>query len=143
MKITAQNYEQMKAWFAHMVPKTFRPELISPETHPVACLEQTERGSPSKARIGLAMAIGDIIEMTEAWPINQVAEKDSLLLSDGLPTLTEARLLFSKSIRRVLKRGSIKNEVEYYAIRNAAELQQIGGEEVWPLLSAYEARQQR
>ena len=72
-----------------------------------------------------------------------MADTDRLLLSDGLPTLTEARLLFSKSIRRVLKRGSINNEVEYYALRNAAELGQNRGEEMWSLLSTYEARQQR
>jgi hypothetical protein len=143
MKIDARNYEQMKAWFAHMVPKTIAPELMTAETHPVACLEQIESRWPGKARNGLAMAIGDTIEMTEGWPLARVAETDRLLASDGLPTLTEMRVRFSKVIRRVLTRGSIKNEVEYYALRNAAELTPEGGEELWSLLSAYEAQQQR
>jgi hypothetical protein len=89
------------------------------------------------------MAIGDTIEMTEGWPLARVAEIDRLLASDGLPTLTEMRVRFSKIIRRVLTRGSIKNEVEYYALRNAAELTREGAEELWSLLSAYEAQQER
>src|SRR5689334_13405588 len=109
MKIDARNYEQMKAWFAHLVPKTIAPELLTPENHPVACLEQIESRWPAKARNGLAMAIGDTIEMTEGWPLKQVAETDRLLANDGLPTLTEMRVRFSKVIRRVLNRGSIKN----------------------------------
>jgi hypothetical protein len=139
MKIDAGNYEQMKAWFGHLVSKTIPPERITPETHPVARLEQIESRWPGKARNGLAMAIGDIIEMTEDWPLEKVAETDRLLASNGLPTLTEARVRFSKVIRRVLNRGNIKSEVEYYAVRNAADLTKDGGEELWALLSAYEA----
>jgi hypothetical protein len=142
MRIDAQNYEQMKAWFAYLVAETIPPELITPETHPVACLEQIESRWPGKARSGLAMAIGDTIEMTEGWPLERVAETDRLLANDGLPTLTEMRVHFSKVIRRVLNRGSIKNEVEYYALRNAAELAHDGGKKLWSLLSAYEHQQE-
>lgn len=143
MKIDAQNYEQMKSWFAHLVPKIFAPALLTPETHPVACLEQIESRSPGKARAGLATAIGDSIEMTEGWSLERVAETDKLLAGDGLPTLTEMRIRFSKVIRQVLKRGTIRNEVEYYALRNAAELTQDGRDALWTLLSAYEAQQDR
>jgi hypothetical protein len=143
VKIDARNYEQMKAWFAHMAPQTIAPELMTAEIHPIACLEQIESRWPGKARNGLAMAIGDTIDMTEGWPLARVAETDGLLASDGLPTLPEMRVRFSKVIRRVLTRGSIKNDVEYYALRNAVELTREGGEELWSLLSAYEAQQGR
>jgi hypothetical protein len=84
------------------------------------------------------MAIGDLIEQTEAWSPERRAATDDLLASEGLPTLTEMRACFSKVVNRVLTRGSIKNDVEYYALRNAAELNERDGQELWRLLSAYE-----
>lgn len=89
------------------------------------------------------MAIGDTIEQTDGWLPEKVATLDQHLMKEGLPTLTEMRLRFSKVIRRVVSRGSINNDVEYYAVRNAAELGREGGEALWPLLAAYEGRPSR
>ena len=86
------------------------------------------------------MAINDTIELTECWPIEKVEATDHLLDLDDLPTLTEMRLRFSKVIRRVVARGNIKNDVEYYAVRNAAELAHEGQKALWELLGAYEER---
>ncbi|HET7576922.1 MAG TPA: hypothetical protein VFK19_10230 [Sphingomicrobium sp.] len=86
------------------------------------------------------MAINDTIEATERWPADKVEAIDDLLEREGLPSLTEMRLRFSKVIRRVVARGSIKNDVEYYAVRNAAELADDGQEALWKLLAAYEKR---
>jgi hypothetical protein len=140
MKVDAQNYEQMRAWFARLVPETVPADLLTPENDPVGCLDQLAVRSPAKARSGLAMAIGDTIEATEGWPGERVAAVDHLLEREGLPSLTEMRLRFSKVIRRVVGRGSIKNEVEYYAVRNAAELTKNGQEALWKLLATYEGR---
>src|SRR6188472_3143566 len=126
MRIDAREYDRMKAWFAHLVPLTVAPEFITAETDPIACLERMESRWPGKARSGLAMTIGDTIEMTDGWPASKVEETDQLLAADGLPTLSEMRVRFSKVIRRVLNRGHIKDEVEYYALRNAAELSHDG-----------------
>jgi hypothetical protein len=140
MKIDADNYNQMKAWFDRLVPETVPADLLTPEAHPIACLEQIEARWPAKARTGLAMAIGDTIEQTDGWPLEKVAAVDELLASDDLPTLTEMRVRFSKVIQRVLSRGSIKNGVEYYAARNAAELANDSHADLWKLLAAYEER---
>lgn len=143
MKIDAQNYEQLKAWFARLVPEIIPSNLITQETHPIACLEQIEARWPAKARSGLAMAIGDTIEQTDGWPMEKVAAVDELLAKDNLPTLTEMRLRFSKIIRRVVARESIKSEVEYYAVRNAVELSNDSQEGLWRLLAEYEERATR
>lgn len=89
------------------------------------------------------MAIGDTIEQTDCWSPARVAEADEILASDGLPTLSEMRVRFSKVIKRVVNRGSIKNDIEYYAVRNGAEVAQDGGQDLWPLLTAYEQSQAR
>ena len=72
------------------------------------------------------MAIGDTIEATEGWPCDRVAAIDSELATQGLPSLTAMRIRFSKVVIRVTGRGSIKNDVEYYAVRNAVKLADEG-----------------
>jgi hypothetical protein len=138
MKVDAGNYNQMRAWFAQLVPETFPAGLLTPENDPVECLDKIAVRTPAKARSGLAMAINDVIEATGGWPIEKVEALDHLLEREGLPTLSEMRLRFSKVVRHVLARGSIKNDVEYHAIRNAAELSHERAEVLWQLLSAYE-----
>ncbi|MFN3725841.1 MAG: hypothetical protein ACK4SZ_06000 [Allosphingosinicella sp.] len=82
------------------------------------------------------MAINDIVEMTDDWTQERISSVDLTLQQQGLPTLTEMRGRFSKLVQRAVRRGSIKDDVEYYAVRNAANLAE--GERLWPLLSAYE-----
>lgn len=86
------------------------------------------------------MAIGDTIEATDGWPRDMVAAIDNELAGEGLPSLSAMRTQFSKVIRRVVSRGSIKNDVEYYAVRNAVEMADDDQEPLWKLLSAYEQR---
>ncbi len=84
------------------------------------------------------MAINDIIEMTDDWAQERVAATDAALRERDLPTLTEMRGRFSKLVQRAVRRDSIKDQVEYYAVRNAAELG--NGDQLWPLLKTYEER---
>lgn len=140
MKINADNYEQMRAWFARLVPETLPIELLTPDNDPVSCLDRLAVQSLAKARSGLASAIGDTIEATGRWPRDRVAAIDKELVGEGLPSLTAVRLRFSKVIHRVIGRGSIKNDGEYYAVRNDVELGHDDQEPLWKLLSDYEAR---
>jgi hypothetical protein len=122
------------------VRETVPIELMTAETDPVRCLDELAAQSPAKARLGLAMAIGDTVEATGAWPRDRVAAIDNELAGKGLPSLTAVRLRFSKVIHRAVRRGSIKNDVEYSAVRNAAQLAHDDQEPLWKLWSAYEAR---
>jgi len=137
MRIDTHNYEKMRAWLARMAPELF--PRSSPATDPILALDRTFATSPANARKGLAMAIGDTIDMTDSWPAERVAAIDHSLKNEGLPTLTDLRLSLSKVIRRVVSRGSIKNDVEYYAVRNAVEQAQ-DEEALWKLISDYEGK---
>lgn len=84
------------------------------------------------------MALGDLVELTERWPEERIAEADRALLEAGLPSLSEIQTRFSKNLRRVVRRGRINSESEYYMVRNAADL---GGDNqacLISLLAAYE-----
>ena len=140
MKVQAQDYERMRAWFAYMARETIPPELMSSDAEPIAHLDRLASRYPGKAREGLSMAINDTIEMTSGWAQHRIVATDLSLQRAGLPSLTEMRGRFSKVVQRAVRRGSIKDEVEYYAVRNAVELTEDGRERLWSLLVAYEER---
>jgi hypothetical protein len=139
MRISAAEYEVMRAWFATMVPKVFAGVPFTPETDPVLALDAAASKSPAKARSGLAMAIGDMIDLGLDWSPEDVVRCDAELLGLGLPTLSIMRLRFARSVRRALVRGGIKNEAEYYALRNAAEHSGPDADALWAMLASYEA----
>lgn len=123
-----------------MVPKVFASDLLTPETHPVAVLDGMAVKTPAKVRSGLGMAIGDLLEFTNDWPASEVTGCNQELSQSGLPTLSEIRARFSKLVQRVVRRGQIKTDDEFYALRNAVEQQAADTASLWPLLEAYEAR---
>ena len=86
------------------------------------------------------MAINDTIEMTSDWAEERVVATDLSLQRADLPSLTEMRGRFSKVVQRAVRRGSIKDDVEYCAVRNSVELTEEGRDQLWKLLAAYEER---
>lgn len=86
------------------------------------------------------MAICDVVDFTSVWPASDVSACDHELSQSGLPTLSEVRARFSKLVQRVVRRGHIKSDDEFYALRNAVEQQGADSAGLWRLLDAYEAR---
>ena len=140
MKIEASEYERMRSWFSFMVPKVFSSDLLTSDTDPVAVLDRMAAKTPARARSGLGMAIGDVLDFTSDWSANEVAMCDLKLSQVGLPTLSEMRARFSKLVQRVVRRGRIKSDEEFYALRNAAEQPGTDTATLWPLLERYEGQ---
>lgn len=140
MQVDAHDYDRMRAWLAHVARQVLPAGLITPETNPVAVLDRLAAASVAKARSGLAMAVSDLVEMTTGWPDDQVEAMDRDLRDEGLPSLSEVRAQFSKAVHRAVRRGRIKDDTEYYTVRNAAELGGQSQEQLCALLAAYEER---
>jgi hypothetical protein len=138
MQIEPTEYERLRSWLHYMVPKVFPAELLNAETDPVVVLDRMASKSPGRARQGLRMAIGDVVEITGGWSAAELEHCDSELSGKGLPTLTDVRACFSKAVRRVVRRGRIRSEEEFYALRNAVDQQGINADALAPLLEAYE-----
>ena len=140
MKVQSKEYERMRSWLAYMTREVFLPELLSSDVDPIAHLDRLAFRYPGKARAGLSMAINDTIEMTSDWAEERVVATDLSLQRADLPSLTEMRGRFSKVVQRAVRRGSIKDDVEYCAVRNSVELTEEGRDQLWKLLAAYEER---
>jgi hypothetical protein len=141
VKIGAGEYDAFKAFFAWSCENlpAFHATNLAPESHPLTVLESFERTAPAKAAYGLALAIGDIIEAHEHADFEYIQKLDAQLAAEGLTTFSAVRNRFSRTIRAIMKRGRIRSENEYYALRNIVET--MNEEEMiqgWQLLSTFE-----
>ena len=84
----------------------------------MACLEALEKKSMKMAFAGLRQAIHDCVEMSFRFDQAEVEKLDSELRERGIVTLSEIRRLYSKGYAKILKRGQIKDETEYYLMCN-------------------------
>lgn len=138
MKVRIEDYDQMRSWMARMVDEVFPTERIPPEADPVRALDLLAKTAPGKARDGLGMAIGDLVEITSGWPEQQVLAMDQTLTAEGLPSLSDVRFRCSKAVQRVVRRGWIKDQAEYHAVPNAVEQAGVRENQLWVLLTNYE-----
>lgn len=140
MRIAAADYEPLKAFFAWMADRVLEiPPGLAPEDRPLGSLERTEARSMASARSGLASAIGDIVELTEGISAKDLSAFDEALIAEGLPSLSAVRARFGRAVAAIFRRGEIRSEDEYYALRNVAEL--LPEEEqtmAWNLLARFE-----
>jgi hypothetical protein len=138
--IKTEEYEQLRAWSGlfidHAMP--FVCDL-SPETHPIAVLDAMAATHPARAREGLALMIGDFVEDGANFPPPMVARLDAAFEAERLPTFSAIKLRFMKSVQRIVKRGFIKTEREYYALRNVVEgADESDAQHLLALLTAFE-----
>jgi hypothetical protein len=142
LKVTVENYQSLKAFFGWMVGLTHPNVADLPfEAQPLNFLAALEGKTPGLARQSLRMGIGDTLEETQHWGLERVQKTDAALEKEGLPTLSAVRLEFSKTIASIMKRGKVRSEAEYYALRNVVEA--MPDEEqckAWELLAVFEER---
>ena len=92
------------------------PATLPPERHPVAVLDATEKTSKASARLGLGLALNDLLEMSWHFTPDEVAAIDREFSARGIVTLSEMRRRYSRQFRGVLKRGKIRTEEEFYLV---------------------------
>ena len=80
------------------------------------CAGIVERHGKSKALEGLRQAANDIIEDLSDRPADGIAALDEVLRAGGLLTASEVRRRYASSYKRIVKRGSIRNDTEYYLV---------------------------
>lgn len=138
MQVRPDNYEKLRLWLRHMVAPAMPDIEAGSEIDPVQVLDGIAKKAPAKARVGLALAVGDIVEMTNDWSSDRVALVDRELREAELPTLSEVRVTFNKAVNHVLRRGAITSDAEYYLVRNAAEMPSEHQPTLLALTEAYE-----
>jgi hypothetical protein len=86
------------------------------------------------------MAIGDVIENCEGLSPDRVAAVDAMLEAEGIMTLTAVRARFWARVQQILRRGTVRGERDYYALRNVVEgLAEEEQSRAWQILASFEA----
>ncbi len=70
----------------------------------------------SKALDGLKQAVNDTVEELGNQPFEYIQRLDAALRGQGIITHSEVRRRYASSYKRILKRGKIKTEAEYYVV---------------------------
>ena len=86
-------------------------------THPAKAIEGiVQKFGKSKALVGLRQAANDSIEATIHWNSEAKAVIDEGFRAAGVVTLSEITRRYSANYKRIVKRGFIRNETEYYVV---------------------------
>ena len=80
------------------------------------CAGIIEQHGKSKALEGLRQAANDVIGELSGKRAAGVAALDEALHASGLITASEVRRRYASSYKRITKRGTIRNDTEYYLI---------------------------
>ncbi|MGK9164937.1 hypothetical protein KXR53_01495 [Inquilinus limosus] len=141
MTSAKDDYEARKRFMGWFPERYMNINPDAPD-HPLKVLARFEATAPSKARKGLDMAINDCVEMAEGFRPDQMRAADEELAGMGLPTLSALRLKRNRHLKAVLKRGSIRTEVEYYALKDMADsaIHEDERAQLWRLLEEFEER---
>jgi len=123
-------YKELHAYLDFYSTHVLGIDPSSP-THPTNVGNRVVEGfSRSIALEGLKQAVNDTVEDLSHQPLEYIQLLDTALHEQGIVTFSEIRLRYSSSYKRILKRGNIKNETEYYIIAGIlADLESIANEE--------------
>ncbi|KQW54156.1 hypothetical protein ASC92_22780 [Variovorax sp. Root411] len=94
----------------------WRVDATSSVSLATVCAGIVEQYGKSKALEGLRQAANDIIEDLSVRPATGVAALDEALRAAGLLTASEVRRRYASSYKRIMKRGSIRDDTEYYLV---------------------------
>jgi hypothetical protein len=117
-EVDQREYAAMKDFLSFYAEGYLKIERLPPEQRPIATLEALEKKSLKKAFSGLRQAINDCVEMSLRLPHAEVEKLDAQLRARGIVTLSELRRQYSKAYARIVKRGRINDEMEYYLVHN-------------------------
>ena len=113
----ATEYQALKAFFCAFSARFDNLAQIAPEHHPIFVLEQMEKTSLSHARQGLRMALNDCVEQSLGWAPDRVSEIDRDFLAQGLMSLSQVRLQYSRKYASIVKRGRLRNDEELFLVQ--------------------------
>jgi hypothetical protein len=105
--------------------------------------EIEEKFGKGKALIGLRQAVNDVIEELANADEEAVSVLDLALSERGLVSISELRRRYSSRYKRLLKRGTIKDDTEFYLASGIASdlASQVSDEErsqLQLMIEAYE-----
>ena len=104
--------------------------------HPTNSLKSlVESVGMSKAMTGLKQAVNDCLAMAIDFAPDAVRKMDEMLAKGNAPTLSEMRREYWSKVNTIRKRGQIRNDTEFYLLKDLAD----DDRELLEMVESYEA----
>lgn len=116
-----REYEELNAFLDFYATNYMGIDPADP-VHPTnAGRDIVAKVGKSKALEGLRQAVNDIVEALSTCPREEISRMDGALRAAGLLTIAEVRLRHSRKLQRIVSRGHIRTDTEYYLIKGIAD----------------------
>jgi hypothetical protein len=115
------NYALMREWFKCALDIIWKIPPHMSSVSPWDALLRFEHEHSGKAVSSLTQGIGDTISMSSRCAGSDLATVDREFGARELPTLSEMRLIYGKKLKKIIRRGKIQDEDEYYLVREARD----------------------
>jgi hypothetical protein len=112
--------EQLALWLSATYEADFGP--ITAEQEAAMLGSFSKLGHPLSAiRRGCQQGVNDRISQMELWSEVDRQKVDALLAAKGLPSIRRMEVVLKKKHQRILARGKIRNEEEYYIVKEVLD----------------------
>jgi hypothetical protein len=111
-----REYAELVAFIDFFATHVMEIDPEAPEHPSKVALKLVESIGPSKALAGVRQAVNDAVEMLSRAPVEYVGRLDAALRQNNLLTFSEVRRRYAAAYKRIVKRGRIATETEYYII---------------------------
>ncbi|MES2070269.1 MAG: hypothetical protein V4488_07975 [Pseudomonadota bacterium] len=115
-----REYDELLAYLSFFATAVWK---ISPTSsmHPAqTSVKIAGEFGKSKALVGLRQAVNDTVEDISDWSAEARSIVDDALIAAGITPTTEIARRYASAYKRIVKRGQIKNESEYYLVNGVA-----------------------
>ncbi|MBK7689729.1 MAG: hypothetical protein IPK62_06550 [Bacteroidetes bacterium] len=149
IKINKENYEYYREVFRIICYHQWKdnPVFFQKDTDPIAVLDNWQKTSSSLARKGLQSGLNDILLSITYCSSQVMTDINADLEMHNLPKVTQLLKTVDKTIEKVLRFKKIKNEGQYYIIKEllddtSSELTDQDKQTLSTCLMMYEEAQQ-
>jgi len=136
-------FQELSGYIDFLSTHVFGLNPLDP-IHPSNALNDiVKQYGKSRALQGLRQAVNDTVEQLSDKPAEYISELDAKLRAQKLVTVSEVRRRYSSAYKRILRRGHIRGETEYYLVAGivadcSAEVEPSERSQLEQLVAAYE-----
>lgn len=140
-KSSRLTYDDLKRFFDVALSELLDLSSVPPEDLPMTALSRLEAQSRAQATTGLKMAIKDLMVPLAMAPVAKLDRLSVRLAEAGAPSVALIRAWASRGAGKVLDRGYIRSDEEFYQLNgllDGADLEEHERERIQAIVDAYE-----
>jgi hypothetical protein len=111
-------YEDLKRFLKVYTETMFDLYSYPEEDRPMSVLAEFERQSPALGRKALRISVADAVSNLRDLSAPELESLSAALAAANAPSVASVRALVSKKLGPVIKRGVLRNEEEFYLVKD-------------------------